>query len=140
MPEAFDPRRDTIWTMDAAALDTLADDFFSAITQGNLERVATLYEPDLEIWHNVTRRTQSREENLKLLEVFTSRVKSLRYEVHAREFFPGGFVQRHTLHGSLASGEALAVPVCIVIHAAGGRIQRLYEYLDAAAVASAFAS
>ncbi len=125
--------------MDAAELDTLADDFFGAIATRDLDRVTGIYDPGVEVWHNVTQRAQTREENLRLLDHFTSRVADLRYEVHAREFFPGGFVQRHTLHGTAPSGERIAVPVCILIHADDGRIQRLFEYLDAAAVAPAFA-
>ena len=63
----------------------------------------------------------------------------MRYEIQARDFFPGGFVQRHVVHGSLRSGEKLALPVCLVIHVEDDRIARLYEYLDGAAVAPAFA-
>jgi ketosteroid isomerase-like protein len=59
--------------------------------------------------------------------------------VLARDFFPGGFVQRHVLHGKLASGELVAAPVCLVVHVADGRIERLYEYLDPAAVRGVFA-
>jgi ketosteroid isomerase-like protein len=47
-------------------------------------------------------------------------------------------VQRHVLHGKLASGELVAAPVCLVVYVAGGRIERLYEYLDPAAVSGAF--
>jgi ketosteroid isomerase-like protein len=65
-------------------------------------------------------------------------VSELRYEVLSREPFPGGFVQRHVLHGKVASGELIAAPVCLVVHVAGGRIERLYEYLDPAAVRAAF--
>lgn len=124
---------------DAERLDALADDFFAAIAARDLGRVAAIYDPEVEVWHNVTRATQSREQNLRLLDHFTSRVEGLRYEILAREFFPGGFVQRHVLHATVRSGEPIAVPVCIVIHAADGRIRRLYEYLDGAAVAPAFA-
>ncbi len=126
--------------MEAKKLDELANDFFAAIAGRDLERVAAIYDPGVEVWHNVTQRTQSRDENLRLLEHFTSRVTDLRYEVLARNFFPGGFVQRHTLHATVASGEPIAVPVCIVIHVADGRIRWLYEYLDGAAVAPAFAN
>jgi ketosteroid isomerase-like protein len=124
--------------VEAKQLDELADDFFAAIAGCDLERVATIYDPEVEVWHNVTQRTQSRDDNLRLLEHFTSRVEGLRYEILAREFFPGGFVQRHILHATVVSGEPIAVPVCIVIHVVDGRIQRLYEYLDGAAVAPAF--
>lgn len=117
----------------------IASEFFAAIARADLEAVREIYAPHAAIWHNVTGRTQTREENLKLLRHFTGRVAELRYEVLSREFFPGGFVQRHVLHGKLASGELIAAPVCLVVHVSGGRIERLYEYLDPAAVRAAFA-
>lgn len=125
--------------MNSQQLDSLANDFFDAITRRDIARVTDIYGPAVEVWHNVTQKVQSREENLALLEVFTSSVSELRYEVHSRDFFPGGFVQRHTLHGVAKSGDTLAVPVCIVIHVEEGRIRRLYEYLDGRQVEPAFA-
>jgi ketosteroid isomerase-like protein len=118
---------------------TVASKLFAAIERGDLDGVRDLYAPDVQIWHNVTNQSQTRDENLKLLKFFTSRVSERRYEVHARDFFPGGFVQRHTLHGKLASGDAIKVPVCIVIYVAAGKIERLFEYLDPAAVSAVFA-
>src|SRR6185369_15794696 len=76
---------------------SIASRLFAAIEQGDLEAVRDLYSPDVQIWHNVTDRAQTRDENLKLLKYFTARVAERRYEIHARDFFPGGFVQRHTL-------------------------------------------
>ena len=119
--------------------DRIASDFFAAIERGDLEAVRKLYSPQIEIWHNVTQRTQTREENLELLKFFTGRVEKLRYEVLARDFFPGGFVQRHILHGRLPSGELIDAPVCLVAYVTAGRIERLFEYLDPAAVRTAFA-
>ena len=103
------------------------------------EKIRELYSPDVEIWHNVTGKVQTRDENLALLRYFTGRVSERRYEVLAREFFEGGFVQRHILHGKLASGERIAAPVCIVVHVSRGKIDRLFEYLDFSAVRGAFA-
>jgi ketosteroid isomerase-like protein len=119
--------------------DTIASAFFAAIERGDLDAVRELYAPEAEIWHNVTGRAQTREENLALLRYFTKRVSDLRYEVLAREFFPGGFVQRHILHGKLESGDLIAAPVCLVVHVSKGRIERLFEYLDPATVRGAFA-
>jgi ketosteroid isomerase-like protein len=118
--------------------DAIASDFFAAIERGDLDAVRELYSPQAEIWHNVTGKSQTREENLRLLLHFTGRVRELRYEVLEREFFEGGFVQRHVLHGSLESGERIAAPVCLVVHVTEGRIERLFEYLDPAAVRGAF--
>jgi len=117
---------------------TIASKFFAAIERGDLDAVCELYSPEAAIWHNVTGRSQSREENLKLLKYFTQRVSELRYEVLARDFFPGGFVQRHILHGKLASGDRIAAPVCLVVYVAEGKIERLFEYLDPASVRGVF--
>ena len=117
----------------------IATRFFAAIERGDLAAVRDLYAPDVQVWHNVTNRAQTRDENLKLLEYFTSRVGERCYEIQARDFFPGGFVQRHVLHGKLASGDLVSAPVCIVIYVAGGKIARLFEYLDPATVRAVFA-
>lgn len=119
-------------------IETIASNFFAAIERGDLDAVRELYSPEAEIWHNVTNRSQTREENLALLRFFTGRVAERRYEVLAREFFSGGFVQRHILHGKLKSGELVTAPVCLVVHVSKGKIERLFEYLDPATVSSVF--
>ncbi len=125
--------------METEELDRIASAFFEAIERADLERVRELYAPEVEVWHNVSGRTQSRDENLRLLEYFTSRVSNLRYEILARDFFRGGFVQRHVVHGKLASGETIDAPVCLVVYVSKGAIRRLFEYLDPASVQAAFA-
>jgi len=122
----------------AQETEAIASALFAAIARGDLGAVRELYSPDVEIWHNVTGKTQTREENLSLLRYFTGRVSELRYEVLARELFEGGFVQRHVLHGKLESGELIAAPVCLVVYVSGGRITRIFEYLDRRSVRAAF--
>ena len=118
--------------------EAIASALFEAIERGDLDAVRELYSPQAEIWHNVTGQIQTREENLALLKYFTGRVSERRYEVLAREFFRGGFVQRHILHGKLASGDLIAAPVCLVVHVWRGKVERLFEYLDAASVREVF--
>jgi uncharacterized protein len=122
------------------ATEQVAERFFAAVERADLAAVRELYAPDVKVWHNVTGRTQTREQNLELLELFTSRVDARRYEILSRDHFPGGFVQRHVLHGKVASGEPIAASVCIVIYVRDGLIRELYEYLDQEAVAPAFQS
>jgi ketosteroid isomerase-like protein len=117
----------------------VASEFFAAIERGDIDAVRELYASQAEIWHNVTGRSQTRDENLALLKYFTGRVQELRYEVLARELFQGGFVQRHILHGKLESGDVVTAPVCLVVYVSRGKIERLFEYLDPAAVRSVFA-
>ena len=119
-------------------LDRIVSDFFAAIERGDLDAVREIYSPRAQIWHNVTGVTQTREENVRLLGVFIARVPERRYEILSREFFPGGLVQRHLLHGTTSAGEKLELHACIVFHFAESRIERLFEYLDSAAVRSVF--
>ena len=124
--------------METSELDTLASDFFGAVLSRNLGRVAELYDPEAEIWHSVSKQIQNREENLKLLALYTSRFSRLNYDIHSRDFFPGGLVQRHTIEGQTNSGKIISIPVCIIIYADNGKIQRIFEYIDSAAAASIF--
>jgi ketosteroid isomerase-like protein len=118
--------------------DAIASEFFAAIERGDLGAVREFYSPRVEVWHNLTNRSQTRDENLRLLKHFMERVSERRYEVLAREFFPGGFVQRHILHGKLASGDLVAAPVCLIIHVSHRKIDRVFEYLDSAAIRGVF--
>lgn len=122
----------------AQETERIASEFFAAIEHRDLDTVRELYSPEVEVWHNVTGKSQTREENLSLLRYFTGRVSELRYEVLARDLFQGGFVQRHILHGRLESGSLIAAPVCLVVYVSGGKITRLFEYLDPASVRAVF--
>jgi ketosteroid isomerase-like protein len=119
------------------ATEQLLDEFFAAIQRGDIDTVASLYADDVEVWHNVTRSSLAKAASLDLLRYWTRTVTNMRYHVLERRTFDGGAVQRHVVHGT-AHGTSLEVPVCIVFHVDGGRITRIYEYLDQAAVAAVF--
>jgi ketosteroid isomerase-like protein len=121
-----------------SSIDQLASSFFAAIESGDLKTVHEIYAPSVGVWHNVTGKTQTRDENLRLLEFWTRQVTDLKYEILAREFFPGGFLQRHIVHGAVASGERIEASVCVVVYVSDGKIVKLFEYLDAKAVEAAF--
>lgn len=123
---------------EAKEIDGIANALFNAITAGDVDTVRGLYAEDVQVWHNVTGKAQTRDENLKLLKLFTGKMAELRYEEIDRRFYPGGFVQRHVLRGKTKSGQAIEVPVCIMIDVAGGKITRIYEYLDQSTMAGVF--
>ncbi len=111
--------------------------FFSAIEAGDMETVCNVYHPDVAVWHNVDglerrERGQSRDDNVALLSVLTNKIKDWKYDVWFREATESGMVQQHTLRGRLPNGEALAIPVCIVLQIQDGCITRLDEYIDSA--------
>jgi ketosteroid isomerase-like protein len=123
----------------AREIDQLASTFFAAIERADLDAIEACYADNVEVWINVNPRPQGREASVKLLRSFTKRVEGLRYEVEFREFFPGGFVQRHRIRGKTRSGEPLDVPVALVVHVENGCISRLFEYMDSEAIAPVFA-
>jgi limonene-1,2-epoxide hydrolase len=112
-----------------ASVDAVLDRFFAAIAAADIKAVEDLYDPDVEVWLNVTDQTINRTQSLGVLRWFTDRLVGMRYEIIERRTWDGGAVQRHVVHGQVGD-QALAIPVCIVFHVAHGRITRLYEYLD----------
>lgn len=113
----------------------LADRFFRAVEAGDIDTVRDCYDPHVAIWHNTDNLEQTREENLVTLAGMARRIADRRYEVLRREAFPGGFVQRHILHGTRADGVRLTLHACILCSVENGRITRLDEYFDSAQVA-----
>ena len=111
-------------------MDALANRFFDAIERADIDAVEQAYAPDVEYRINFMPGVQGLEMILDMVRIFHQKVKNLHYDVESREFFPGGFVQRCKIMGELASGEALAVPLCLILYVEDGRIVRLYEYLD----------
>ena len=116
-------------------MDALASRLFKAIESADVEVVAQIYAPDVAYWINFSDQTLGLDSILDLTRFFTQKVKGLHYEIQSREFFPGGLVQRCIITGELASGEMLAVPLCLIIYIEDGRITRLYEYMDFASFA-----
>jgi ketosteroid isomerase-like protein len=120
-------------------MDGIANRLFEAIEHADIDGVKQIYAPDVKYWVNFTDQSQGLDEILEMMRIFNGKIKDLHYEVEAREFFPGGFVQRCRITGELKSGDGLNVPLCLVIYVEDGRIVRIYEYLDVASMMPALA-
>jgi ketosteroid isomerase-like protein len=114
----------------------VADRLFAAIEVGEVDAVRELYDPAVEVWHNTDRAAQGREENLATLDWVVRNLQGLRYTDVRRSATDDGFVQRHVLVATNRAGRRVEVPACVVATVRGGRITRLDEYLDSAAVAA----
>ena len=112
----------------------LAERFFTAVQNGALDEVQSIYAPDARIWHSHDGAEQSVADNLKVLAWMSRHLPKRRYRVHRRVAIPGGFLQQHTLEAETVNGP-FAMPACIVVEVRDGRIARLEEYLDSAQVA-----
>jgi ketosteroid isomerase-like protein len=122
--------------MTPAEIDALADRFMSAIQSGDTETVRTCYDPDAKIWHNNDGLEQSVEQNLKVLAWMARKLPERHYNVLRRETLADGFLQQHILEATLPDGTSWAMPACVVVRMAGGKITRLDEYLDSAHAAA----
>ena len=71
-----------------------------------------------------------------MIEWFVDATPTVDYDVLDRQFFPGGFVQQHVLHGTTRTGAPYSLRVGIIIRV--GRdalIARIDEYFDPADLA-----
>jgi ketosteroid isomerase-like protein len=112
----------------------LADRFFAAIEAGDIAAVRDLYAPDAEIWHNTDGVVQGPDDNARTLSWIAANLRDVSYTEVRRSATDDGFVQQHVLVATNRAGDRVEVPACIVTRIADGRITRLDEYLDSAAV------
>lgn len=124
-------------TDDAAddGLFIVADQLFTAIERGDLDALTALYADDIVVWANFDNREQNLERSMKVLTWMCANLRDRRYEVKRRERIEGGFLQEHVLHGTAANGAVIAMPACILATVVDGKVTRINEYLDPAAMA-----
>jgi ketosteroid isomerase-like protein len=129
MPESATPE---VASSEAGAILALANRFVAAIEARDVDTVRRCYAPQARIWHNVDGKVQTVDENIKGVHWIHKVLAGVRYDVKRRVAIPGGFVQEHVLRGTLPSGEAFAMPACVICTVADGVIVTLDEYLDSA--------
>lgn len=113
----------------------LAQRFFDAVENGDIDVLRSCYAPEAAIWHNTDDAEQSVDDNVETLKGFVQRIANRVYANRRLEVFDGGFVQQHELRGVRADGVAVRLTACIVCAVRDGRITRLDEYFDSAQVA-----
>jgi ketosteroid isomerase-like protein len=119
---------------DADDIRALAHRFFDAVEAGDLDAVRAIYAPDAVIWHNDDGKETSVADNLKVLAGFIKHLPVRRYENRRVDVFPGGFAEQHVLKLERGDGRRFELAACIICRVQDGRITRLDEYFDSAAV------
>ena len=76
-----------------------------------------------------------RETLLKFSGAVKAAVPDFRYEEIECAPTPDGFVEEHTVRGTLPDGAALNLRLCVVGAVENGKVTRLREYLDSAGAA-----
>jgi len=112
----------------------IARRLMTAICAGDADAVGALYHEDLIGWRNIDRRELNRRQMLKIIGFLMRGVKDLRYDDIRVEVTPRGYVQQHVLRATAPDGAAIECPACLVVELDAGRIRRIDEYMDAAAL------
>ena len=117
----------------------LAELLFSALARGDATQVRGLCASDLEASQN-----NGPSMNLDSLLAFAGAVANVvqefRYEDAIRSTTETGFVEEHSVRGTLPDGSALELAVCVVADVRDGKITSLREYVDTAAAAGLLAA
>ena len=118
---------------DAVKLD-VARRLIQAIVDGDVAAVADLYADDMVGWRSFDRKELGKKQMLRVIEYLVKHVRDVRYENMRVEVTPSGYVEQHVLHAIAPDGTRVEAPACLVVRVEGGRIRRLDEYLDSAAI------
>ncbi|MEZ4231003.1 MAG: nuclear transport factor 2 family protein [Polyangiaceae bacterium] len=102
---------------------------------GDVDGVGELYHDDAVVWRNFDQRELVKKQVLKVIGLLAKSVEGLSYTELKLTPTPTGFVQQHVMRGRAPNGVELEVPACLVACVEAGRIRRLDEYLDSAALA-----
>lgn len=120
---------------DPKDIAALAKRFFDGIEKGDINILHEVYDDKVEIWHNTDNLIQSKQDNVATLTGMVQRIPKRAYTQRRLDAFPGGFVQQHVLEGTRKDGKQVSLSACIVCRVKNGKITRLDEYFDSAAVA-----
>jgi len=120
-------------------VNELADRFFAAVTSGDAAALTDMYAPDARIWHNEKNSEETVAENLRVLRWLSRTVENLRYEDIRRYPLPEGFAQQHVVRGNLPGHGPLEIPAGLFVQVRDGRITRIDEYVDSAALGPLYA-
>lgn len=111
--------------------------FLAAVEAGDLDTVRASYHPDAVIWHSTDGIEQTVDQNLTTLSFIAANLPGMHYTNVRRYGFEGGAVEQHdTVIPIPGRDEPHVMTACLVVLFDGdGRVTRVDEYIDTAAVA-----
>lgn len=114
----------------------LAQRFFDAIEDGDIDTMRASFRPDAIIWHNTDECDTTVDHTAMVLGGMVARIKNRKYDQRRLAIFDGGFVQQHVLTGNRIFDDGpVRLPCAIICQVEDGKITRLDEYFDSAHVA-----
>lgn len=109
--------------------------YAAARNAGDLDAVAALSEPDLVVWHNHDDAEVDGAHSERTVRWLRNRVSDLAWEDVVVLPTPDGYVRRTILTGNAPAGPLRMHSCMVVTLSEAGKIARIDEYLDAAALA-----
>ncbi|MEQ8858597.1 MAG: nuclear transport factor 2 family protein [Pseudomonadales bacterium] len=107
----------------------IAEALFAAFASGDAEAARALCAPDLTASQNHGP-AMNLDDLLKFSLAVLGVVEDFRYEDAVRTATESGFVEEHSVCGTLPDGSELKLAACVVAEVRDGRITSLREYLD----------
>ena len=107
----------------------LAERLFSAFQNGDDDAARALCSPDLKAIQN-HRPAMDLDALLGFNQAVQQKVKDFHYAEAIRAATPDGFVEEHSVRGTLPDGSPLQIAACVVAQVRDGKIIELREYLD----------
>lgn len=122
--------------MDDAARTEVAARYIAATRAGDSDALAALSEPDVEFWHNFDDAVVGIDATTRTLRWLHRTVPDLAWDDVALHVTDDGFVWRSVITGSAPGGPLRAHTCVVATLSPTGKVTRLDEYLDPAAMAN----
>lgn len=110
---------------------TIARALFDAFQVGDIETARSLCHEGFEGSQNGGP-AMNRDGLLGFVAAVKARVPDFRYEDIVCEATPDGFVEEHTVRGTLPDGGQINLRLCVVASVEDGKVRHVREYLDSA--------
>jgi hypothetical protein len=116
----------------AAGTAAVLDRLYEALARGDVAGARSCVTDDLVVWHSFDQRAVGPGAVVTAWEQLVDGFVERSFVDVRRSPVPGGWVQRHTMVCTTASGARTAWPLCLFVTLRDGLVARMDEYIDRA--------
>jgi ketosteroid isomerase-like protein len=118
----------------SSGTSAIADRFVAALENGDEAELARLYHPELRFTIRTSGAAYDRTAAVRNFRTMWRHLRDVEVEVVDRQRTEHGFLSQQVLRATIGDGTRIEVPMCMIFGVRDGRIARVDEYFDAAAV------